>query len=158
MNPDEKAKRRAHYESRSRLAFPGKFTPGAIIHAYDVGYALIEKHFDSPPVGYDQVLGMVEELLADIRPDENPEAALEEMPSVVNVLGAMIATGLLRRGLRPTWFENLRLHVQKIDWDPENGPYVEADPMRTIRDAFLEGPRGKLTAWRDEIHSALEKK
>ena len=96
------------------------------------------------------------------KPEEEVEKALAEIPCVVNVLGAMIATGLLRKGLRPTWTEDeksgLRLYVQKIEWDPENGPSVEADPMGVIRNAFLEGPEGKLTSWRDGIFAELEKK
>ncbi len=104
------------------MAFPNEFAPASIILAYDVGYALIEKHFDRPPIGYDEILSMVEQLLSDLRPEEEVEKALAEIPCVVNVLGAMIATGLLRKGLRPTWTEDeksgLRLYVQKIEWDP----------------------------------------
>ena len=159
MDTAKKGRVRAHYESRCRLAFPDAFTTDSIIHAYDVGYALIEKHFDRPPIGHDEIFVMAEKLLADLRPDEEVEKALEEIPCMINVLGALIATGLLRKGLRPTWTETekgeLQLFVQKVEWDPESGPRAEADPMEALRKAYLEGPVGKLTAWRDEIFEAM---
>ena len=159
MDTAKKGRVRAHYESRCRLAFPDAFTTNSIIHAYDVGYALIEKHFDRPPIGHDEIFVMAEKLLADLRPDEEVEKALEEIPCMINVLGALIATGLLRKGLRPTWTETekgeLQLFVQKVEWDQESGPRAEADPMEALRKAYLEGPVGKLTAWRDQIFEAM---